>query len=466
MGRLINNGTAAVFAVPSVVAGDNPTGTSAAAYNAALCNLSAVKAQNLVPSAGNVPLRSVPYDQRQNNASISADYRVARAQNLNVQIERETIDRAHRERDQTRDDKIKLGYVNRALPSGTLRITLEQGRRRGSTYNADPYQDFYSISLGPLPKANGTALNNWLHMNDLLRRFDLADRDQTVLNLRFNQALKDDLDLSLSAQSKELRYPDSAYGRNGQQRLTSLNAELNWQPAVATNVYGFVSQQDGRMNQAAIQQNACTLGTTYFFYSDGSVATTATPTAAQVAAGITVVANSGVVTSANFVGLCGRPSATSPLYPTSRTWTATQADSSTALGIGVKHDFGRARLDVNVSATRSRTATAYTYNAAALGLVTSGAATPAQLAALALIGNGFPDLIFKQSVLDASLLVPVNKTVAVRLLARVESGKFRDWHYDGVAANPTPANNQQTYLDAGPQDYRTYMVGALMQISW
>jgi len=48
-------------------------------------------------------------------------------------------------------------------------------------------------------------------------------------------------------------------------------------------------------------------------------------------------------------------------------------------------------------------------------------------------------------------------------MGRFEVGKIQDWHYDGVAANPTPAANQQTYLDTGPQHYRTYILGVMYQ---
>ena len=88
---------------------------------------------------------------------------------------------------------------------------------------------------------------------------------------------------------------------------------MTWQPSETTSVHGFVALQDSRMHQTGLQQNACVLGTTYFFYSDGSVAITGTPTAAQAAAGITVVGNSGVVTGANFMAQCGGAGATSPL---------------------------------------------------------------------------------------------------------------------------------------------------------
>lgn len=466
LGRLINDGTAAVFATPGTVAGENPAGTSPRAYDALLCNLTAVRALGLTPNAGNVPLRSVPYEHRQQTASLGAEYRLARGQSLSTTLERDTFHRAFRERERTEEDRVKLGYVNRAMAGGTLRVSLEEARRRGSPYVVDPYQDFHSISLGPLPDAATTNVATWLHLNDQHRRFELADRDRTLVNLRWNHAVREDMDLAVSAQWRDQRYPDSPYGRNGHERQGSFNLDLNWQPTPQTQAYAFASHQDGLMQQSGVQQNTCNLGATYYFYSDGSVNTTGTLTPAQVAAGIGVVANSGVVTGANFTALCGSASATSPLYPASRAWSATQADRSTVLGVGWKQEIGTMLLDLHYTSTRTRTTIGYTYNAAALGLVTSGAPSAAQLATLALIGSGFPDLLFRQNVIDASLQVPVRKDIHLRLIARHETGRLRDWHYDGVAANPTPSNNQQTYLDGGPQVYRASLMGAFVQIRW
>lgn len=465
-GRLINDGSNAVMATANVTAGVNPAGTLATAFDTLKCNVEALKALRLVPSAGNVNIASALYETRQLNTSLAADYRVGKRQNLSASVERETIDRAHREREQTWEDRVKLGYVNRDLADGTLRLSLEQGRRRGSTYVADPYDEFYSASFGGLPAVAGTNMTSWIHVNDLHRKFDLADRDTTTLNARMNVALRSDLDLALAAQFRDQKYPTSAYGRNGTQRLNSLNAELNWQPSAATSVYGVLAAQQGRMAQTGIQQNACVLGTTYYFFSDGSVATSPTPTAVQVAAGIRVVANSGVVTAANFAALCGSASPTSPLYPTSRAWTAVQDDASTSLGLGVRRDFGTWRADLNYTHSYGNTALRYTYNAAALGLVTSGAPTAAQTAALALIGDGMPDLRVRQQMVDASVMVPLNKTTVVRLMVRHETVRIRDWHYDGVADNPTPAANQQTYLDAGPQNSRVTAVGVLLSLAF
>jgi hypothetical protein len=461
-GRLVNDGSGGAFATANVTAGINPAGTVATAYNALACNVEAIQALKLVPSAGNINIASAQYEVKQTQASVSGDWRPARGQTLNLLVEREQVDRTNRERARTWEDRLKFGYVNRSLAGGTVRLSAEASRRRGSTYVADPYDAFYSASLGPLPTVSGTAMTSWIHVNDLHRKFDLADRDTRIVNARFNTALSGNLDLSLNGQFKEQTYPGSAYGRNGTQRLNSLNAELNWQPTAVTSVYGYVSTQLGRMAQQGLQQNACVLGTTYHFFSDGSVGTTATLTPAQQAAGITVVGTSGVVTAANWATLCGSASPTSPLYPTSRAWTVVQDDRNQSLGLGVRHEFGRVRTELNYSYSDGRTGTSYTYNAAALGLVTSGAPTATQLASLALIGSGMPDLHVRQQVLDLNVVVPVAKTATVRFMLRHEEGRITDWHYDGVAANPTPSTNQQTYLDSGPQGYRATAVGVML----
>src|SRR5690606_7843020 len=129
-------------------------------------------------------------------------------------LEREEFDREHRERDETHEHKFKLGYVNRSLERGTLRVSVEHDRRRGSDYNPDPYHAFYSVALGPLRTAAGN-VNSWIHALAQMRKFDLADRNQNVLNARFNYAMRDDLDGAVSLQWKKASYPDSDYGRIG-----------------------------------------------------------------------------------------------------------------------------------------------------------------------------------------------------------------------------------------------------------
>lgn len=461
-GRLINDGSGSAIAAASNNNNNNPlyasSAAASAAINAAGCNAAAVKALGIVMQAGNNNIRNVPYEYKQLNYTLGADYRLSPAHSLNANYERETFDRKHRERAETWEDKFKLGYVNRGFEDATLRLSGEHNRRRGSTYNPDPYDEFYSASLSAAPTAAGTNVTSWIHINSLHRKFDLADRDQNVFNARLNYALRPDLDAGVALQMKTITYPDAAYGR-GSQKQNSLNFDLNWQPSAELAIFGYYSYANGKMTQKGLNQNACVIGNTYNFWSDGSVSTVA-QTPAQLAAGITLVAQT-VVTAANFAAVCGTASATSPLYPTSRTWSMAQTDHNDVFGLGLKYDFGKAKLDLDYTFSTGTTGTAYSYNPAALGTTTSGAPTAVQLATVGLIGSGFADLKTTQHILAASLLIPLSKASSMRLLYRYETGKIRDWHYDGVAANPAPAANQQTYLDSGPQDYKTNTFGVL-----
>jgi hypothetical protein len=418
------------------------------------CNIAATAALNVVPSGGNLDLRSIPYEYEQRNYTLSGDYRFNKS-SLSAGFSREEFDRAYGERAETTDNRMTLGYVNRDFSRGTLRLSAESARRRGSTYNPDPFASFYSVSLGPLPTAVGTALQPWIRTNNLHRKYDLADRDQNLLNARFNMAIASTVDLSASVQTRENKYPESLYGRKGNQRQNSASVELNWQPLDRFSAYGSYSYQDSSLDQAGLQPNACVIGTSYNFLSDGVVQTTPL-SAAQIAAGVSIV-GTNAVTATNFQTVCGTVAATSPLYPTSRTWTISHREKSHDVTVGGNYDFSKLKLNVNYSYARSTTQIGYTYNAAALGL------TPAQVA---LAGSGFPDMKYQRTMLETSALVPLSAKAAVRLYYRYEKGKIRDWHYDGVAQNPTPSTNQQTFLDSGPQDYDASVVGLFFSVGF
>ena len=127
------------------------------------------------------------------------------------------------------------------------------------------------------------------------------------------------LDVSVGLQVRDVEYPASELGRNDHQRLTSPSVELSWQPTPTTSAYAFYSFQDGGQHQAGLQPNACVMGNFYYFFSDGSVQTNATGVPPPPPAGTTIVGTQQVQ-PANFRSLCGTASATSPLFPISRTW--------------------------------------------------------------------------------------------------------------------------------------------------
>jgi len=415
-GRVINDGSGSAM-------------VNTAAYLAARCDADAVRALGVVPSAGNINIRNVPYAYKQDNYSLAADYRLSRNQSVNASFEREEFDRDHRERKETSEDKLKLGYVNRAIEGGSLRLSYEYDRKRGSEYYPDPYEEFLSAYLGPLPTAAGTNVNAWIHVVGELRKFDLADRDQNIFNARFNYALTSSLDGSVSLQAKDADYPNSEYGRIDRQRLNSINVDLNWHQSEKLSLYGFYSYQEGHLVQAGLQPSATNC-----------------------------ILPSGISTQEQaraFIESCGAEG--SVRFPLNRAFRVTHKDLNDVLGLGFNYDFGKAKLDMNYTFAKGRTKIGYEYDPSGLGM----SATVASLA-----GAGFGDLSFTQHVVEANLLVPINKTIALHLLLRHENGKIRDWHYAGVEENPVPATNQQTYLDIGPKDYQASVIGALVRIQF
>lgn len=451
-GRLLNNGSGGSFVTPNVTAGNNPDGTLNTGYNGTRCDLAATRALGLVPSAGDVPIRSAPYEYSQMNSVVSADHRLTRSSSLEAGYEREGFRRPYREREKTWEDKLRIGYVNRGFHAGTLRVTYEHGRRRGNEHVAAPLADFYSMSLGTVPAAAGTNMATWLRNVDQLRRFDVADRNQNILAMRFNHGIGPTLDASIGVQVRDLEYPTSAYGRNEKQRLLSPSLELNWQMATTANAYGFYSYETGRQHQAGVQPNSCIMGNYYYFFSDGTSQTNATGVAPIPPAGTTLVGTERVLQS-NWQSLCATASATSPLFPTGRAWDMSQKDRNVVGGVGFHYEFGRVMTELGYTHSNGRTSISYGYNPAALGL---------NATQVALANSGFSDLTFKQNVAQASAVVPLVNRVSLRFLYWYERTQIGDWHYDGIDRNSMPANNA-AYLDFGPQNYKVHFFGVLFR---
>lgn len=449
-GRILNDGSGLSIVGANTTAGANPAGTSANAYNAAACNLAAVMALGLAPAAGNMPVRTAQHDYRKILASLSADYRMGRASTLNAVIEREDFRREWRERDETVENRVKLTFVERGAIDGTIRLSFEHARRGGGDYDPNPYEPLLSAAFGPTPTGGAVGMPAWIHTIGQFRNFDLADRRQDVLNGRIDYTLHPNVEGAVTLQVKDASFP-AEYGRSGRQRADSLTFDLGYQGGSGLVIYGHYAYQRGEMGQKGVHPNSCTLGQTYYFYSDGRVLNAATGAAAPGTPAGTTLIGTQPVAAANWRDACGFASALSPLFPLSRAWEVDSRDRSDVFGAGTRYDAGPVRLDLNFNRVLGRTRIGYTYNAAALGL----SATQAALA-----GDGLSDLTFQQNVLDASAWMPINERLVMRLLVRYETGKVRDWHHEGVAANPMPANNA-VYLDGGPQDYRARAVGLL-----
>jgi MtrB/PioB family decaheme-associated outer membrane protein len=436
-GRLLNDGSgAAIVSTPD--------------YLAAHCNLALAQALNVSPSAGNINIRSVPYDERQLVSSLTGDYRASPKSTLTATFEQENLEPSNRERDKIWEDRLKLGYTNRGLADAVVLLSYEYDTRRGSAYVSNPDTAFYSAALGPVPTSPGTNMADWVQTNGALRKYDLADRDQNIVKARVNWTGIQALNAALALQYNGVRYPDSAYGRDGTNEQTSISLSLDYEPEAPWGIYGYYTWQNAKTNQAGLQENGCVMGTTYYFFSNGVVNTTGTAPPGTTLAGATPV------TPGNWQQVCTTASALSPLYPTSRTWTNSQRSTNQTLAIGGHYDLPQARFDVNYTYVDGRTKTSYTYNAAAYNFTSDQ---------LALIGAGMPDSLFVQSIVDAGVLVPITKALALRLYYHYENGRISDWHYDGVKQNPVPSP-LAIYLDYGPQSYSASIVGVFVRYAF
>jgi hypothetical protein len=417
-GRVLNDGSGIAIVTNSAGTPPWPTGSQ-------YCNLATLLAytgaNRNVPAAGNNAIRNIPWDYTQALLGATADWRLGGKSSLNALYEYEEMERSNRERERTREHRFKVGYANRALGGGTLRASAEYATRGGDTYVGDVYHDFLSASFGGTPATGNVA--SWIHVLASFRKYDLADRDQSVVSARYNLPLADTLDGALSGNYRVIRYPESDYGRNGRHRTGSINAELTWQPSPALSAFGFAGWQSGEMEQGSIWPAACTIGT-------------------------------GGVTAANFEHVC--PEAGGPLFPLNRAWTLDSEDRNAVAGGGIRYDFGKVLADVHFTYTDGRTRIGYAYDPV-------GLANNINAAQQALAGSGMPELRTRQTYVEANVLVPISRTLSVRGSWRHERATVRDWHYDGVATTPTAGN--VVYLDSGPQDYRVNFFGLFLRVT-
>ena len=384
--------------------------------------------------AGNVPIKSAPYSGQQYKFGATADYRLNKVSSLNAALDRETLHRDHRERDRTWEDRLKLGYVNRGLGDSTARVSYEYGRRRGDDYVASSYNEYFSSALVPMPTTAGTNVTSWaVRTNSGFRAIDLADRNQHVVNGRFDTMLRPNLDAGISLQGRESDYPDSAYGLT-KQNQRSANLDLNYQPSPRQTIYGFYSYQLGRVRQASISQG------------NGNVT-------------LGVVSPLGTITPANAAEIGTAPGG--PLFPLLNAWTMGSTDRNHVLGAGLKQEVGKATLNLDYSYSTGRTRINYTY--------TVGGAINAANAAFA--GDRMPDLATDFNYLDASLRFPLTERLSARLIYRYQKETIRDLHYRNLDASPVVLGGNgaaalptAVMLDGGPQDYKVNWFGVMFQI--
>jgi hypothetical protein len=324
--------------------------------------------------------------------------------------------------------------VNRGLGNTTVRASYEYDVRRGSKYITNYYDDVLSSALEPMPTAPGSDVTSWaVRNNGGFRTLDLADRNQTIANLRVDTMVRSDLDAGISIQAKKSTYPDSSYGRTASD-LNSVNVDLSYQPSPHRSMYTFYSYQQGRIEQASIAAS----------FSPVIIGQT-TPL--------------GVITPDNAAELGSAPGGL--YYPLANAWTATSTDRNHVLGVGLKQEIGRATLNVDYSYTIARTRIEYTY--------TTGGAISAANAVFA--GSRLPDMATDVNYLDATLRFQLTDRLSCRFMYRYQREDIRDWHYQNLNSTPVvtaspAALPTAVILDGGPQNYNVNRYGVIFQIKF
>ena len=346
--------------------------------------------------------RSIPFAYEKTNYGLNADYQLTTKSQLSGGYEREEFHREFRERDWTWEDRFRIAFNSRSFEMATVRLSYEYGGRRGSAYNYNPYAQFFTSSLPGYNNPDGAFP---FTLADL-RKYDIADRKQHVLKGQINMTLRDDLDGSASLQYQGNSYPAS-YGRTDRQDQVSVNFELNYQPTPLVNAYAFYTYQYSRLDQANI--------------------------------------NDLMIPG-------GSPNAGGNDYPIANAWSVQSKDRNDVLGFGAQYDFTKFRIDVKYTFANARSPISYQEN--------STGATTIPLTA-GQIGNGFPDLTYRQHLAKANVVFPLKEKLALGLFYGYENTRIFDWHYDGLSNNLL--QQQRLYLDPGPQNYHANLFGVFLQ---
>jgi len=402
----------------------------------------------LAANGSNAPVYGQARSTQQLNYGLSTDYDLSNTSSLNAALEREEFKRDFRERDKTWENKLKLGYVNRGLGIATLRASYEEDTKRGGEYRYRTFEDLGTGLPGLTPQEQIAALSatpatpGYLALaaglfnrySYYFRKYDQADRDQNIFNVRLNLQAREDMDLGLVLQTKAQKYPDSVYGLDTDNQ-NSMSLEFNYQPSSGSNLYGYYSYQKStkamNLNSGVAGAASCTLTTLATYgYSACSDGTT---------------------------GLNGA-------RPDTSKWFMNSDDQSNLLGLGVQKRIGTIQVGVDYGYSSSSTTMDYQFGSTGTAFNANAANQDAAAKLAKDAGFALPSMTYVQQTLNFNVLVPVNKKLSVRLYDRVEIGNVKDWHYDGVIKTAMGAYDAGTLLlDGGPSSYRANVIGILLQ---
>lgn len=361
-----------------------------------------------LPGASNlVRVRNLPLDKETKEFSTGMDWRPNRANTLGATYGFTRIDRTHREFETTRDHNLRLTWNNRTTDWLTLRFNYSFLNRSGSDYNFDPYEFTYSHDLpGFVVPPAGLAP----HTTTAMRKYDLGERDQHKVDLMGTLIVAPEMTLYASVRAERNDY-DTQIGR---QAYDTMAATLNWewQPTSASTVSAWFGYDKSRLRMS----------------------------------------NTNDVNTGRDPSLGGiRPPGGTAAYPDGYRWWMNDRQTNNNAGLNLQQTLGRATVNLDWSYIDARGLTGWDAESASVGTGTNAG----------LVGD-LPEMTYRINSLTASVLVPVNPRVAMRLFGTWERGTVFDWHYANFDNDRTYGN--MIYTDGGPSGYKAGLVGLMMEV--
>jgi len=410
--------------------------------------------------------------------SLGTDYQIDPKDSASANFEREDVNRTNRERDWTFEDKLKLGFVSKAITDGTFRGSAEYDHKTGTNYN-----NYYSVMTADCPDAAMNIANWWeclppttnstgAPIGNVVNGFggigtgqggdgaidnsvdgaklDLANRNRYTLIGRFNYMLTSTLDGMITAKDDKMMYPMDpfGYGREARQDL-GVTAELNWQISTVTNAYIYDTWQ--YMHQTQDSVSAGTSGCTYGLLDAGQCTD------------VPEIYGSGI------------EAINQAFYYDTR-------DNNNMFGVGFGHLFDN-KQKLDLSAQYEKTSTSILYEGRQAGNCAGGPAniggsflTAQDLAEYGcpnvpigefIQGEGFavnslqlPDEVWNKETLTAKYTIPLTANTALSFTYKFDDAQEADWHYDGLCAYANTPGDRY-YLSCNPSNgFKNQTIGA------
>lgn len=347
-------------------------------------------------------IMSLPLDQQTIDANLGADFRIGAHDTLGVTYAFKRYEPSHRERSRVDDNSVKLSWVDRALDWLTLRANYMYLKQTGDRYDFDPYEFTLSSGLPGFVVPPGGLLP---HTVDALRKYDLAGRNESKLDLMATVMPRDDMTLTASLRGDWNDY-DAVLGR---QKYDTIGATLQWE----------------------WQPSPRTSASVYYGYDEAKLR----------------------IANVNDVETGSDPTLGGATYPLDARWWVDDKQRNHNAGITFTHRFGRVRFDADWNFIYSRGTDAYRFSSPA---------------ALAYFGDGllpdtaFPPMTYRVNSLTLGVEIPIVDRVSLRVFDYYERGRIADWHYLGFDAGRV--YDHRVYTDGGPQSYNANLLGILVSI--